>query len=97
MSSVVDIDDYRPHMCIEGPGRVHVIPVAMIQNIIDGEMSVNDIEDPQNPKTPKPQNPKTPKSLINIDSNKAYFDSTSDKKKDTLIKDVNFNLFEKLC
>lgn len=46
MSSVVDIDDYRPHMCIEGPGRVHVIPVAMIQNIIDGEMSVNDIEDP---------------------------------------------------
>ena len=47
--------------------------------------------------TPKPQNPKTPENLINIDSNKAYFDSTSDKKKDTLIKDVSFNLFEKLC
>lgn len=37
--NVVDLDAQRPHLTVEGESRVHVVPVALIEDVIIGKRS----------------------------------------------------------
>lgn len=44
--SVTRLDDHRPHLCIPTPdGNAHVLPVSLIDDIIAGRRSIDDIAD----------------------------------------------------
>lgn len=46
MDNVIDMADHKPHAAIFTPdGNVHVVPVAMLTNIADGKMSIDDVAD----------------------------------------------------
>lgn len=46
MDNVIDMVDHKPHVGIHTPdGNVHVMPVAMLQNIADGKMSIDEVAD----------------------------------------------------
>lgn len=46
MSEVIALDDHRPHVTINGTsGKVHVIPVSTIQDVIEGARDITSIED----------------------------------------------------
>ena len=45
MNEITEIDDYRPHVVIQGKQTVHVIPRSCLQAVIDGDMVFTDIED----------------------------------------------------
>lgn len=42
---VVHLDDHRPHITIGGANRVHVVPVALIESLIEGKLAFSDVED----------------------------------------------------
>jgi uncharacterized protein (DUF779 family) len=35
--NVISIDDHRPHLTVQGIESVHVVPVSLIRDIIDGK------------------------------------------------------------
>lgn len=41
--SVTELDDYRPHYTIEGDGKVYVLPVSFVDDIVEGRLRVNEI------------------------------------------------------
>ena len=43
MNNIVDIDDFRPHMLIVHDGYSHVVPVALMDNIISGKTDVRKV------------------------------------------------------
>jgi len=46
MDNIIDMADHKPHVGIYTPdGNVHVMPVAMLQNIADGKMSIDEVAD----------------------------------------------------
>lgn len=46
MTTITKLDDHRPHYCIPTPdGRAHAVPEAMIEDIISGELSIDDVDD----------------------------------------------------
>ena len=47
MGEVVDLDAMRPHFSAYDPiaKQVHVIPVALVANIIDGKVPVSDADE----------------------------------------------------
>jgi len=44
MSCVVQLDDFRPHLCIQGNTSIHVVPVLLIEKLISGVLTHSDIE-----------------------------------------------------
>lgn len=42
---IVELADYRPHMVIQGEGKQHVIPVAMIEAIVAGKLKLSEIDE----------------------------------------------------
>lgn len=44
-TNVEFMDDYRPHVVVEGAERVHVIPLATIKDLISGDLLFADVED----------------------------------------------------
>lgn len=45
MSKITNLDDHRPHISIRTKDAVHVVPVAMIENIICGGLKLTDVDD----------------------------------------------------
>ena len=45
MAKVSDIFTNQPHITIQGKNRVHVMPVSLIEDVIDGKMDITQIED----------------------------------------------------
>jgi len=45
MTQIANIDAYRPHLVIYTEDEAIVVPVAVIQKIVDGEMDVTDMDD----------------------------------------------------
>lgn len=46
MGKVVDLSEYRPHISMSCPdGNVHIVPIALLDDIVDGNRSIDDIED----------------------------------------------------
>jgi hypothetical protein len=44
--SIKHIGDYKPHVTIQTPDRnVHVLPVALFEDFIDGKISLSEIDD----------------------------------------------------
>lgn len=41
--SITELDDYRPHYTIEGGGRVYVLPVSFVDDIVVGRLTINEI------------------------------------------------------
>ena len=41
----IELDDYRPHVTVQGLRAVHVFPVKMLEKVISGELKESDIED----------------------------------------------------
>jgi hypothetical protein len=46
LDGIVDIEDFKPHITVNGGNAfgVHVVPVSMIQNIIDGKIRFSGID-----------------------------------------------------
>ena len=45
-TKVIDIEDYRPHLVVfDTFDDIHIMPESLIQDIIDGKMSVTELED----------------------------------------------------
>lgn len=42
--NVVDMADYKPHLMLVGKSTVHVVPCALIQSVIDGDMHISDFD-----------------------------------------------------
>ncbi|MBY5942315.1 hypothetical protein KUW00_15655 [Halomonas sp. DP5N14-9] len=46
MTRITELNDHRAHYCIPTPdGKAHVVPEAMIENIISGKISIDDVDD----------------------------------------------------
>ena len=47
MSNVIELEDYRPHVATidQVTGHGHVIPVAMLEAIAEGELNLADCDD----------------------------------------------------
>ena len=41
---VISLDDSRPHLTIKCEDAVHVLPVTVIEDVINGQMCFTDIE-----------------------------------------------------
>ena len=44
-SNVIDLDEHRPHVVVEGLGRSHVVPLELIEKLINGTIAFADVED----------------------------------------------------
>jgi len=42
---IVELADYRPHMVIQGEGKQHVIPVAMVEAIVAGKLKLSEVDE----------------------------------------------------
>lgn len=47
MSNVTELDDYRPHFQVSDPvtGSVHVLPVALVSDIVYGRTKIDSVEE----------------------------------------------------
>lgn len=46
MAKVTRLDDYRPHVAMSCPDyTVHILPLSLIDDIVDGKRSIDDIDD----------------------------------------------------
>jgi len=43
-SNVIDLQDHHPHLTIPTKNAVHVLPVALIKDVIDGKKLIFDID-----------------------------------------------------
>lgn len=41
---VVQLDERRPHVVIEGMEAIHVVPTSVFYDVVDGKINVSDIE-----------------------------------------------------
>jgi hypothetical protein len=46
MAEVHDIADHRPHLCVAASDGAHVIPVALVRSIVNGEKPSNILTEP---------------------------------------------------
>lgn len=44
MSNVEQLDEYRPHIALKGQRCAHVVPVALIENLVSGKVSIDDAD-----------------------------------------------------
>lgn len=42
--NIYEIEDYRPHITIQGFKSVHVLPVSLIEDIATGQIKISDVE-----------------------------------------------------
>lgn len=42
---VININEFRPHVMVEGFKSVHVFPLAMLEDIISGKLKVSEVEE----------------------------------------------------
>lgn len=47
MSDIVELADYRPHFQVTDPltGSVHVLPVALVSNMVYGRTKIDSVEE----------------------------------------------------
>lgn len=47
--TIVELDDHRPcpHIVVRAPGRVHVLPRSLVEDLTAGRLSPADLEDPR--------------------------------------------------
>lgn len=45
-AEVRDIADYRPHLCVAASDGPHVIPVALVRSVINGEKPSSTLTEP---------------------------------------------------
>lgn len=43
-SNVVQLDEHRPHVVIEGNGRAEVLPHALLEDLADGRRRFSELE-----------------------------------------------------
>lgn len=44
MSNIIHLDQYRPYITIETEDSVHVLPLALLQSVAEGRISINQID-----------------------------------------------------
>lgn len=44
-NSIEDINDYMPHVTIHGKKALHVLPLSVFRNIVQGKMKLSEVED----------------------------------------------------
>lgn len=45
VSNIEYIADHRPHVVVQGCGRIHVIPESFFEDVIAGRRKISDLED----------------------------------------------------
>lgn len=46
LKNIINLDEKRPHVNVTTTeGNVHVIPVSVIENIIDGDLDITELDD----------------------------------------------------
>lgn len=44
MGSVVQLEDYKPHVMIQGLKDVHIIPQSVLEDVLDGKIKASELE-----------------------------------------------------
>ena len=44
-TNLIELDEYRRHLVIQAPGKVHVFPLAMFDDVITGKLKPSAIDD----------------------------------------------------